>query len=260
MPIKVLQTNVGRAYAAQDMAYATARQRGIHILVVCEPNKKRVQGTDWLKDNRVNVAVMFPARRVDVIGHRAGDGHLLLNLRDCDIICCYLSPNIDIRDYKLEVDNIMRLVRNKHTVVLGDLNAKSPQWGSPKMDERGDYWMEMIASRNMVVHNTGLEPTFVRGETTSFIDVTISTSAMAKHIENWEVLETETLTEHQYIYFDILGLKVKKTAENMKRVVNWEAFKDTLEVMECANQEADYETCTRLILQAYRNSLQKTAE
>lgn len=54
----------------------------------------------------------------------------------------------------------------------------------------------MIASKDMVVRNTGLKATFVRGETESFIDVTISTSAIANQIINWEVSQIETLTDH----------------------------------------------------------------
>ncbi|KAK9685871.1 hypothetical protein QE152_g37625 [Popillia japonica] len=75
MPIKVLQANVrrayaaqdmvyatakekhiGRAYAAQDMVYATAKEKHIDILVIGEPNKKRVAGDIWIKDRRVDVA------------------------------------------------------------------------------------------------------------------------------------------------------------------------------------------------------------
>lgn len=49
MTIKILQINVGRAYAAWDMPYATVVQRNVNILVVCEPNKKRNIGMNCAK-------------------------------------------------------------------------------------------------------------------------------------------------------------------------------------------------------------------
>ncbi|KAK9702453.1 hypothetical protein QE152_g29947 [Popillia japonica] len=117
--MKVLQINVGRAYAAQDMAYATAKQRKVDILIVLEPNKKRVKSAEWLKDTRVNVAVLFLTKNLEVIGHCAGDGHLLLCLRGFDIMCCYVSPNIGMQDYREEVDRVMAMANNRKTIVNG---------------------------------------------------------------------------------------------------------------------------------------------
>lgn len=51
MAIKVLQINVGRAYEVQDLAYATAKQMGNDILIVCEPNKNRVNSRSWITNS-----------------------------------------------------------------------------------------------------------------------------------------------------------------------------------------------------------------
>lgn len=258
MPIKVLQANVGRAYAAQDMAYATATQRSIDVLVVGEPNRKRVSDDIWIKDSRVSVAVLLLTRNLDVIGHKTGNGFVTLNLKGISFTCCYISPNIPLLDYKKEVDNIMAtLDANTQTVILGDFNAKSPQWGSPVTDEKGEYWMEWIAARDMAVHNTGLLPTFIRGETRSYIDVTISTDRIAKDITNWEVLKTETLTEHQYISFEIEGRTPKKRGGVTQKEVNWEVFKETLEIAGHAIEDANYNNCAKLIRQALQNSVKQ---
>lgn len=143
--MKILQTNVGRAYAAQDMAYATAKQLGIDVLIVSEPNKKRVVGKDWLKDNRTNVSVLFLTKKLGIIGHKLQNGHLEINLKNFTIICCYISPNISLPDYKEEVDIIMDKVNQKEFIILGDINAKATEWGSPVTDEKGEYWMEWIS-------------------------------------------------------------------------------------------------------------------
>ncbi|KAK9731535.1 Endonuclease-reverse transcriptase [Popillia japonica] len=81
--------------------------------------------------------------------------------------------------------------RKEECIILGDINSKSIQWGSPITDKRGKYWTEWMSTLNLVVHNTGMEPTF------------------AKTISEWKVLEKETLTEHAYIYFEIKGFATK---------------------------------------------------
>lgn len=256
MSVKILQTNVGRAYVAHDMAYATAKEQDIDILIICEPNKSRVKEETWIKDNRVSVAMLIMSRGLDVKGHKVGDGHIMLMLSNCTIVCCYLSPNIPMHEYKKEVDSIMKHVNKHEFIILGDINAKSFLWGSPRTDEKGEYWVEWISAKDMIVQNTGLKPTFVRGETKSYIDVTMSTSKIAKKITSWEVLDVETLTEHKYIYFEIGGIKVKKK-EKIKSIVDWEVFKTTIELIGKDINEADYKTCTKLMQQAYKNSMER---
>ncbi|KAK9729428.1 hypothetical protein QE152_g15957 [Popillia japonica] len=120
----------------------------------------------------------------------------------------------------------------------------------------GTYWTDWIASSGIVGHNTGLRPTFIRGETKSFIDVTISTQNIASKLMHWEVLEDEIirgetksfidvtistqniasklmhwevledemLTEHQYIYFEIGKAGTGKRTVFTKPAVDWKAF------------------------------------
>ncbi|KAK9709304.1 hypothetical protein QE152_g26700 [Popillia japonica] len=44
MSLKVLQTNLGRGRAAHDLAYATAKNKGVDIILVSEPNKTITKG------------------------------------------------------------------------------------------------------------------------------------------------------------------------------------------------------------------------
>ena len=238
------------------MAYATAKQKHVDLLVVGEPNKKRVCGDEWIKDSRVDVAILLLTRNLEVSGHNVKEGHLVLNLKNLKVVCCYISPNISMQEYKKAVDMIMNTLDDGiQSVIIGDVNAKSPHWGSPVTDEKGEYWMDWISSKDMVVHNTGVKPTFIRGATRSYIDVTISTNRVATSITHWEVLESETLTEHQYIYFEILGIGAKKRATVARPMVEWEAFRNTLEMITRDVEEIDYVECARLIRQAYKNSV-----
>nr|CAI5838523.1 unnamed protein product [Callosobruchus analis] len=62
----------------------------------------------------------------------------------------------------------------------------------------------------MVVLNDGLRPTFRRRESNSYIDVTIASQELAGNIRGWEVLETETLSDHMFIYFEVVTKKKEK--------------------------------------------------
>lgn len=260
MAIKLLQINVGRAYAAQDMAFATAKQMGIDILIVCEPNKRRVNNGSWIKDTRTNVAALILTKNVGIIKHEVFHGHLVLTTKDFSILGCYISPNIPSAEYKMEVDNIMAHVNTQQIVVLGDINAKSTHWASPVTDDKGAYWMGWLSSKDMVVHNKGNSPTFVRGQTRSYIDVTLSTKKIAGSIVNWRVLDQETLTEHKYINFEIHGFGGRKGQYMRSDVglaantVNWEVFRNSIRMTAAGNSEVSPDVCTRLIRQAYRSS------
>ncbi|KAK9693477.1 Endonuclease-reverse transcriptase [Popillia japonica] len=158
MGLKILQTNLGRGRAAHDLAYATAKQKGVELLIVCEPNKTITKSSEWIKDERGDVAVLFINKTLSVTG-----------------------TNVDMEEYVEKVDEIANHMRSskREAVLAGDINAKSHLWESPTRDKKGDHWAEWIAELGLVCHNTGGRPTFVRGEANSFIDVTLSTPKMA---------------------------------------------------------------------------------
>lgn len=254
--IKVLQANVGRAYAAHDMAHATAVQMGADILVVGEPNKKRVGGADWITDIRTDVGVLCLNKNLGIGGHTAREGHLVIRFRELNMICCYISPNISMEDYKNETDSITDLCNNQETIILGDINAKSPMWGSPVTDRKGEHWMEWISASDIVVLNTGLKPTFVRGNTESFIDVSMATNKIARQVRNWKVLDAETLTEHKYISFEWTTTKPKNKVGTTKYETDWEAFKVSIELITSDAECTGHEEATKAIKTAYKNCTQ----
>lgn len=90
------------------------------------------------------------------------------------MICGYFSPNLAKEEYERKLDETMEFCRTlkEEFVIAGDMNAKSPQWGSPISDARGEYLADWFAGMDIVVHNTGGTPTFRRGDSFSFIDVT----------------------------------------------------------------------------------------
>lgn len=259
MGIKILQTNLGRARVPHDLAYATAIKKNVDILVVGEPNKRIVQANQWIKDKTEVVAVMFTNKNIQVSDIQTEDGYISVKLRKGYIYCCYFSPNISFEDFGKRVDRLMEDVGTKRgeKIIMGDINAKSPAWGSPIEDRRGEYWNEWMAALDLAVLNDGRKPTFIRGNTKSYIDVTCSTKQLQNEISNWEVLDEETATEHQYISFEI-ETRTKKAAKiRNKYVCDWEVFKElsSWKIEKQSKRENDIET---IIKDAYKTSLIKT--
>ncbi|KAG5899116.1 hypothetical protein JTB14_021619 [Gonioctena quinquepunctata] len=108
---KFLQSNLGRGRAAHDLAYATAIKRDVDILVVGEPNRKITQNTQWIKDKRADVGILFLNKRLEVVEASSAEGYIRVSLKKCHIFCCYISPNICFDEFKRQVDKMMEDVR-----------------------------------------------------------------------------------------------------------------------------------------------------
>lgn len=262
MPLQILQTNLGRARAAHDLAYAVFREWDIDLMIVAEPNRAITGKHPWLSDKEADVAVLT-ARGVGVSGVVAGKGHICLSLPTFDLHAVYISPNIPMADFEHAVDNIMRQVRSngREVIVAGDINAKSPMWGSPIMDKRGRYWAEWAESLDMVAQNHGNTPTFVRGNSASHIDVTFATEALAAKVSKWRVLQLENLSLHRYIRFAVnTGPGAKKKEDRRAISVNWDIFRPTVALL-VANispgEKESYKKCSQVLKSAYLSSISR---
>lgn len=171
MVLKILQTNLGQTKAAHDLAYAKVCESNIDLLVVAEPNKAKVSKPGWILDTLGDIAI-YTNNKKCIIAVPKKQGYLIVELRSLVLVCGYISPNISLLSFKKKVDDIMMNARNtkKDFVIMGDFNCKSQLWGSQTTDRRGEYWAEWVAELDLVVNNEGNAPTFVRGNSHSFID------------------------------------------------------------------------------------------
>lgn len=217
--MKVLQTNLGRARAAHDLAMTVACEENIDLLIISEPNKNIASSSQYLADSRMDVAVLPINKSVGIHNHTVRNGYVILDMGGWRIFCCYCSPNISLEDYKAYTDTLMSEVTSGtgEVIIAGDLNTKSVLWGSPVTDSRGNYLMEWISSLDLVVVNRGLAPTFVRGNSKSYIDVTLASPKLGGAIEKWEVLEGEFMTYHQHIRFEIVSKKTPSASDRIPK-------------------------------------------
>ena len=261
--IKILQTNLNRQRAAHDMAFLTSYRLNIDLIIASEPNKSLMKSScKWKTDSNLDVAVYFKNNKLEVANIKIETGFVILQLESFDVYCCYSSPNISLDIFKSYVDRIMNSIRNyrREAIVLGDLNIKSPLWGAQRSDARGEYFAEWIAAMQLVVHNTGSVPTFTRGSSASYIDVTCSTERLAGRVRNWKVLEEEeTISDHNFIYFEIENQNqtAKKNTERQEIMFNKNIFRKSIGKLKeryMSNENASVTECISYIKQALKES------
>lgn len=203
--IKIIQLNVGRSRVSHDLTHAEALKQEADIVLIAEPNRQIAGKYGHIVDREGDVAVKILNKNVGVIKHRCEKGYIKLEFTDWCLICCYISPNIAMEEFRDKMDNIMNAakeVKIKGVVIAGDVNAKSPMWGSPKSDARGDYIGDWASELNLVFLNTGV-PTFERGSSKTHIDITSACQKMAKRVKGWDTVDGEYNTYHHPIIYEV---------------------------------------------------------
>ena len=120
---------------------------------------------------------------------------------------CYFSPNIAGVLVKLDLAALEEHIRKwKSPLILADdFNAKARAWTGGPRDPIGDLLEEMMAAYNLVVANQPGVHTYEKIITRSVLDLIFSSPKITKNISSWEVLDSESLSDHRYISTKLLG-------------------------------------------------------
>lgn len=203
--MKFLQINTNRSQGAHDMALATATHKGTDVLLVSEPNKKMMVPNVWLYDEQKDTGIRIFNPELKIKKRGKADGLTYIVTPEFALCSCYASGNRDLDHLEDLLDEISSIIRGNvgKTVIVGDYNAKSPLWGMIKTDARGAIMEEWIAQNDLVVINEGTKPTFQVENYTSILDLTLVTPDLKDQIQNWDVLDEDTLSDHNYISFEL---------------------------------------------------------
>ncbi|XP_046599987.1 uncharacterized protein LOC124295147 [Neodiprion lecontei] len=213
--VVILQVNLNRSHAAQDLLTQTAAAHGAGILIVSEPSGAGKQG-NWMVDRRGDAAILATNNLHGTLTLEGrGEGFVWARTSGLTIYSCYFSPNVAPTDFEAQLHSLeasIRTARGK-IIVAGDFNAKSPSWGSSKLDARGQAVTEFLARLDLLPINVGTEPTWYRESTgsRSVIDITTGSPEVVAEVKGWRVLEDETLSDHRYLCMDwVPGRRVER--------------------------------------------------
>ncbi|XP_072930334.1 uncharacterized protein [Epargyreus clarus] len=122
----------------------------IDVAVVAEPYFVPPTG-NWVgdQDGLVAIASSRTLRVPPLTVIKRGRGYVAVRWRDYVLIGVYFSPNkilADFEEFLGGLETLIVQIQTRHVLVLGDLNAKSTAWGSPKTDARGEVLEEFDVS------------------------------------------------------------------------------------------------------------------
>ena len=205
---RILQINLNRCRAAHDLMLHTAKHFGVEIVLITEPNKKKMD-SQWVTDQRIDAGIKLLTRGTP-LRKESANGFAWCDYDSNRIFSCYFSPNESIRDFEDALERLGACIlesqqqsRNRGLLISGDFNAASVLWGSERTNNRGVILEEWIERLGLTVINTGVKPTFQRGKQQSFLDLTICNDKIKGKIRDWMVLEIESLSDHNYILYTL---------------------------------------------------------
>ncbi len=151
----------------------------------------------------------------------------------------YIASVYCDKDYKLRVV-LGKLLKycNEHRVPLligMDSNAHSGIWGCDENNSRGDEVEDLLDEHELAVSNVGNTPTIRQTKDDqiieSIIDITVTNKFAADiNVENWQVLDEETDSDHKYISYSFGEYQpIQNFYRNYKRAP-WMLFKSYCEI------------------------------
>lgn len=221
-PTRIIQVNLNRCRAAHDLLMATAKEMEVDILAVTEPNNKELDNHGWLYDIDKDAAIKVTNSKIPCCGNGAGKSYTWIEMADHILFSCYIAPSKSIDAFQDVLENIAARMNmyKKDTIITGDFNASAMEWGMPRNNQRGVIMCDWIATHNLTLTNKGTEATFLRGNASSIIDLTLTRGKIGMRTTGWKVLDMETLSDHRYIFFEVS--ENTKDAKKRKQIEGWD--------------------------------------
>ncbi|GBM99791.1 hypothetical protein AVEN_101038-1 [Araneus ventricosus] len=113
------------------------------------------------------------------------------------MISAYSSPTADINLTLQEIKNVIKTIPKEKFSIGADLNGHNPLLGNSHSNPRGEAILSFILANNLYINNTPDAPTtFTRNIDKRWNDLTVCSQHLIEEIENWEVLEEPSFSDH----------------------------------------------------------------
>jgi hypothetical protein len=167
--MRCIQLNVNRSSTVHDLLQKMGEETCADILLVCEPNRKRIDGGDWYVDRVRDAAIKVLGRETIVDRYGSGEGHVWTETGSYRFISAYVSPNSDWGAYERRLEKVGVCARRSRRQVL---------LAGEREDHRGVALADLLAQCDLTVLNEGNQPTFVGEGGSSTIDVTCASAGL----------------------------------------------------------------------------------
>ena len=105
------------------------------------------------------------------------------------VVGLYASHNAHISSLQRLLDRIRNCevsLKNQDVLVLGDFNAKSTLWGSPRTNPRDEAVVEWAAELDLRLLNEGSKSTCVRWQGETIVELTWASTSAARKVKTGE--------------------------------------------------------------------------
>lgn len=237
MVLKVAQINLQHSKAASANLLSLLAEERFHIVLIQEPwvNSNKICGLKSDTYYTINHSEEGKAVRSCVLSHKDLKCFLLPHLSSGDITTIQLEHSegrlILTSSYmahnepsppELTTKILSHCTDNRLPLIIGcDANAHHIQWGSKKINERGESLFEYIITNNLNICNIGNVPTFVTRNRTEVLDLTLSSC----NVKDWKVSNIHSYSDHRLITFTYDSKTPSPTPFRNMRKTDWVKFK-----------------------------------
>ena len=161
----------------------------------------------WFQDASRRAGILVCSSHLSVGDFLESDAWFVwVEVAGVRVYSCYFSPNDLSEVFETQIllleESLNQTVGG--SIIGGDFNSKSPQWGDARLDRRGILVGEMVARDDLIVLNQGGEFRFRReAGGGAIIDLSIAATHLASRITDWSVLEVRTLSDQRCIEFNL---------------------------------------------------------
>ncbi|XP_035224615.1 uncharacterized protein LOC118197216 [Stegodyphus dumicola] len=218
--IKILQINLQKSKTATDNPIQFLTENHHDAVLVQEPychqGNPRNLPTTWNVFNQLNADPNNNPRAAIFVINRSWSPIIQTAKRDVVTIqittqdsqlfltSAYASPTEELENTLHDLNINFYNTQAPH-IIGGDFNAQNQLWGYNHTSPRGSSMEDFIQANNLILHNTPEDnPTFETINSKRWPDLTLSTHHLIDKIQNRQILEDHTNSDHNYISYEII--------------------------------------------------------
>ena len=217
--IKCIQINLKHSRAATDNLMQTIAEDNIDITLVQEPYlyQEEIRGvsrkyrTYSYGEGRRRAAIIIANDGIGaiLITQHSDNDTVLLEIQQENkryyVASIYMDYNTTIDKDLNRIEKILTFTKGEKLLIATDSNCRSTAWHDTTTNERGRTMEDFVASNQLhVINEERTLKTFQGSRGESNIDLTIANNKMLATIQNWDISEEESASDHNIIKFNII--------------------------------------------------------
>ncbi|XP_035213906.1 uncharacterized protein LOC118187741 [Stegodyphus dumicola] len=217
--IKLLQINLQKAKTANDQLTQHLQENPADFITIQEPYCIHGQVAriprQWTIIQQHNTNHTTPPRAAIIFTSNRWNPTIITCQRDIITISIktknselmitsiYIAPTDDPTPALNTLSQVLHQHQCPH-IISGDFNSQNTVWGYQRTNPRGTQILDFINANNLILHNQESDPpSFDNIYTQGWTDLQLTTTHLANRIQNRNILNEHTESDHKYITLEI---------------------------------------------------------